>query len=442
MTFTRRRCLETLAALPTLGVTACRARKSPAEDRANGTAANATPAAALPPPGATATTTALPPVPAAVDPLAATFPELAAACPSWPLAEWPSPVEAAHALGEHVSVSSLWLKRDDRNAALYAGSKLRKLAYYLADARAHGAEEIVTLGALGSHQVVATAAHGRAAGFRVTALLASTPLDDEGRAHLLSAAAFGANLRLVSGIDEGLRLAARLAAYDPRTYVIPPGGSSPLGGLGFFRGGLELADDIRSSRLPMPGWIYLPLGTMGSATALALGLAAADLPIEVRAVRVANEGSSSRPIVDRLLDESLAWWAERDRTLARLARTSDLAARAKRSLVIVSTQLGRGYGRPTAAAHAAVEQARPHGLSLETTYTGKCFAALSAAAPELSRDGRPVVFWQTHNALPLPEAARSVEGGDDGSAERRALVARLPKQLRPLFAAKVRSSAR
>lgn len=348
-----------------------------------------------------------------------------------------------------MGVPTLWLKRDDQNARLYAGSKLRKLAYYLADAKARGADELITLGALGSHQVVATAAHGQAAGFRVTALLASTPLDEEGEAHLLAAAAFGATLRLVSGIDRGLQLAAELARKNPRAYVIPPGGSSPLGSLGFLRAALELVDDIRTRDLSMPAEVFVPLGTMGSATALAIGFALAfaaterEAPIRVMAVRVANETSSGRAQVDRLIDTTIAWWAARDASIGRLAEASALAQRAKKALVIVPNQLGAGYARPTSAGRRAVAIAQEHGLTLETTYTGKCFAALSAASSSLGTDERPVVFWQTHNALALPVAVPQRAGDDpiragEETDARRALIERLPRELRLRFSASKR----
>ena len=57
-------------------------------------------------------------------------------------------------------VGALWVKRDDRSSELYGGNKVRKLELLLGAARDAGKSRVVTLGAVGSHQVVATAIYG------------------------------------------------------------------------------------------------------------------------------------------------------------------------------------------------------------------------------------------------------------------------------------------
>ena len=58
-------------------------------------------------------------------------------------------------------------------------------------------------------------------------------------------------------------------------YVIPLGGSSPMGAMGYVNAGLELAAQIAAGEIPPPSRIYLALGTMGTAMGLLLGLKAA-----------------------------------------------------------------------------------------------------------------------------------------------------------------------
>jgi len=58
---------------------------------------------------------------------------------------------------------------------LYGGNKVRKLEYLLADARARGATRLVTIGAVGSHHVLATTLYGGREGFRVEAALVPQP---------------------------------------------------------------------------------------------------------------------------------------------------------------------------------------------------------------------------------------------------------------------------
>jgi hypothetical protein len=52
-----------------------------------------------------------------------------------------------------------------------------------------------------------------------------------------------------------------------------------------------------------------------------------------------------------------------------------------------------------------VASAEEAGLRLETTYTGKCFAALRARAEAGQLGGGPVLFWNTYNAVDVEVSA-------------------------------------
>jgi D-cysteine desulfhydrase len=74
-------------------------------------------------------------------------------------------------------------------------------------------------------------------------------------------------------------------------------------------------------------------------------------------------------------------------------------------LELIGEHVGPGYGAATPEAQAAVTSAEEAGLRLETTYTGKCFAALRARA-EAGRLGTgPVLFWNTYNAVDVEASA-------------------------------------
>src|SRR5438552_1916814 len=73
-----------------------------------------------------------------------------------------------YALPEGVS---LWCKRDNETSPLYGGNKVRKLEHVLEEARHRGVGRIVTIGAVGSHHVLATTLYGRRAGFEVEGIL-------------------------------------------------------------------------------------------------------------------------------------------------------------------------------------------------------------------------------------------------------------------------------
>ncbi|HEX5832088.1 MAG TPA: hypothetical protein VFY16_13990, partial [Gemmatimonadaceae bacterium] len=62
----------------------------------------------------------------------------------------------------------LWLKRDDRNAPVLAGNKVRALEWLLGDVRA--GDLVLTVGGVGSTHVLSTAVHAARLGARTVAL--------------------------------------------------------------------------------------------------------------------------------------------------------------------------------------------------------------------------------------------------------------------------------
>ena len=69
-------------------------------------------------------------------------------------------------------------------------------------------------------------------------------------------------------------------------YLIPTGGSSPVGAVGFVNAGFELKGAIDAGHLGEPKTVFVPLGTMGTAAGLLLGLRAAGLSTRLVGVRV------------------------------------------------------------------------------------------------------------------------------------------------------------
>jgi hypothetical protein len=75
-----------------------------------------------------------------------------------------------------------------------------------------------------------------------------------------------------------------------------------------------------------------------------------------------------------------------------------------RDFDFVRSQRGPGYGAATPAAREAVAAAAACGLILETTYTGKCLAAVFERARAGSLRG-PALFWNSFNAVDLEKHA-------------------------------------
>lgn len=327
------------------------------------------------------------------------------------LGTWPTPLAPAPGLGADLGHGNLWLKDDSRAAPGYGGNKVRKLEYLLAAARARASDAVVTFGAAGSNHVLATAVHARGLGLHCHAVLTDQPVTpwvaDTLRWHRL----LGSSLHPATGFADSAAIAARLHAAHPRgpdaLYDIPWGGSAPLGTLGFVAAGLELADQCRTLGLPAPQAVYLPLGTMGSAVGLALGLRLAGCRTRVVGVQVVPPVVANEAAVATLLQATQALL-----TALAPAAAAALAGDAGAGIELRGDCLGEGYALPTPASQRAVRQAAEHGLALETTYSGKALAALAADAGRYDRTPGPVIFWITANGQPKPPGLAAVPATD------------------------------
>ncbi len=297
----------------------------------------------------------------------------------------------SHAVGREVFV-----KHDNATHPRYGGNKVRKLEYLLADARSKGATDLVTIGAAGSHHVLATTVHGRAAGFRVEAVLAPQQGSPHALMNLRADIAQGAELFPVGrGWEIPGRIATRMAtlrAQGRAPYLIPPGGSTPLGACGYIDAAGELRQQLSTVGIRGFDVMVCALGSGGTLAGLLAGARVHSLAGEVLGVRVTEPWMSTRTLV--------AWMANRAVHLAAPSIADKYPPFASAHVHLVTDQLGEGYARPTDAARAAQELFARDDVSLDLTYTAKAAAGLLARA---RRDppGQRYLYWNTLSSAPL-----------------------------------------
>lgn len=334
------------------------------------------------------------------------FPVAASAIPHLDLGRFPTPIEV-HAGSElGLDCAQLLIKRDDLSAEPYGGNKIRKLEFLLAAARASGASGVITFGVAGSNHALATSICARACGLQSHSLLTRQANASYVRRNLLAGMWSGANLLACESEAAALSLSQRLVeqagARGDALYVIAGGGSSPVGCLGFVNAGFELAAQLQSSHIEAPELIYLPLGTVGTAAGLQLGLRLAGLRSRLVPVRVVREDIGSPARFRSLLRAT--------GELLGQACGIELSADLDEVPSIRQEFIGPGYARFSPEAIAAMNQAKQClGLSLDPTYTGKAFAALLADLDTGTLRGRRVMFWNTYNSRPLPDAALAAD---------------------------------
>jgi D-cysteine desulfhydrase len=313
-----------------------------------------------------------------------------------PLARYPTPLELIEVAGR-----SLLVKRDDVCADGYAGNKVRKLEFLLAEAQARGARRVITAGATGSHHALATAWHARRLGLEASVVLFPQRLTDHVRDVLLMLAGTGAELRWTRRM-EAVPLAlwwARQRHQRDRAVAIPPGGSNASGAVGYVNAALELVGQIEEGRLPGPSRIHVAAGTLGTVAGLAVGLAWAGVRLPIIATRITAAVVTNQRVLQRLVRQTIA----RLRAGGAAGLPDDHAATGL--VELRHDQIGAGYGHATPAGDRAQALFQAAGLHLDATYTAKAAAGLLEA-----REGVPL-FWHTLSAvepLELREPGRAV----------------------------------
>jgi D-cysteine desulfhydrase len=182
------------------------------------------------------------------------------------------------------------------------------------------------------------------------------------------------------------------------TYFLPAGGSSPLGVLGFVNAALELKSQIDNGEMPKPNYLFVTCGTLGTMAGLLLGIKLADLDINVIGVRVVdtfvslyNGTFSFANAVLKLAKKTLKYLQKRDLAVPNV-KLGD-------SPTILHDFYGGGYGRVTPEGVEAIKLVKEHeNITLDTTYTGKTFAALLHFIKEKGIKDEPLLFWNTYNS--------------------------------------------
>lgn len=285
----------------------------------------------------------------------------------------------------------IYCKRDDTTSLALGGNKVRKLEYLVAEALAAGADTLVTAGAIQSNHVRQTAAVAAQRGLDCVALL-ENPLGttDPGYLHggnRLLLELFGAQIRSVAALDDPLNQleaeAERLRQQGRTPRVIPIGGSSALGALGYVRAGLELAGQLDALDL-QPAAVILASGSAGTQAGLDLAFHHLRPGMPVIGITVSRTQAEQLPKV-ALLRQQLA-------ELLEVTAPEDPP-------VLRDGYFGPRYGEPNPGTLAAIRcLGRLEGLVLDPVYTGKAMAGLLDLVTTDALPPGPVVFLHTGGA--------------------------------------------
>ena len=310
--------------------------------------------------------------------------------PRFPLAHLPTPVDELRNLRAALPDSPrLLIKRDDQTGLATGGNKTRKLEFLIAAALDEEADTVITVGGAQSNHARQTAAAAAQAGLNcVLVLSGDAPPRAAWDGNLLLDDLLGAEIVWAGDRpreDVVAETVARLQAAGRRPYVIPTGGSVPLGATGYVAAVEELITQLDAGD-DIIDRIVVVAGSGGTHAGVLVGLKALGLAIPV-------EGMNNFAVPDV---------AATVRALA--AETADFLGL---DLTFMDDDFRfhaaagpHDYGTITPAEREAIRLlARTEGIILDPIYTARAFAQMLAMIRARAfAPTETIVFWHTGGA--------------------------------------------
>jgi 1-aminocyclopropane-1-carboxylate deaminase/D-cysteine desulfhydrase-like pyridoxal-dependent ACC family enzyme len=318
-----------------------------------------------------------------------------AALPAEPLFAPPSPLDEAKRLRAALGPNAprIFVKRDDAIPFGFGGNKIRKLSLVAVEARARGADTLITVGGVQSNHMRATASTAARLGMQCVLIANGSP-PPVPRANALLDALLGAEIQYVASREQRATtmqtLASRMRVDGRKPFEIPLGASTPVGAAAFVRAIGEL-----KSQLPagvVPDAIIHATSSGGTQAGLTAGCALHGVSTRVVGVSADDPASAIEATVRGVIDG-----------LGTLAGVDGPALARSVHVTVDDTFVGDGYGIATPASREAQSlAAHTEALFVDHTYTAKALAALIAYV----RAGRfraehTIVFWHTGGQVGL-----------------------------------------
>lgn len=283
------------------------------------------------------------------------------------MATLPTPLEEALGLTRLLGGPKILFKRDDNNGFALGGNKARKLEFLIADAIEKGADTIITTGGLQSNHARLTAAAARRFGMRPILVLRGDP-SAEYDGNLLLDYLLGAEIRTISRdvrdvmpIMEDIAEEVRDSGGEP--YVIPTGGSNPIGAIAYSNAMLEIISQAVQMCAKVDHVVFSS-GSGGTQGGLLFG--AKSLNFQGRVLGI-SDGASRDPLVHRVVEIANG--------CARLI-DSHVSVSLK-DVDFLDQYAGKGYGVLQKEVVDAIRTvAEAEGILLDPVYTGKAMWGL------------------------------------------------------------------
>ncbi len=309
--------------------------------------------------------------------------------PTIKLASFPTPLDKAQRLADKIGLSKLFIKRDDLTGLAGGGNKARKLEYDFAEIVNGGYDVVLTAGGIQSNHARMTASAARKLGLDIKLVLGG-PDFEIAKGNVLLDVLFKAEIRYLVDDDANSSLENEMQKWaneflieGRKPFVIPIGGSSALGSLGYVKAMEELSGQLENDNVQ----IIVGVGSCGTFAGTILGAKLFLPKARVIGISVSRTSETIRERTAELIQES--------------AELINFKIGDQISIECYDDYHNE-YGIITEAGKLAINvTANLEGILLDPIYTGKVMAGLIDLAKKNIIDKNiPVVFIHT-GGLPI-----------------------------------------
>jgi D-cysteine desulfhydrase len=308
----------------------------------------------------------------------------------------PTPIDYMENLSKDLGID-FYLKRDDLTRLGVGGNKLRKLEYLLYDAKKQGATMLITEGGAQTNHGRLTAAVAAKYGLKC-AIVTTDPFPGEVSANLLLDGIMGCDVYMVPAAEAGdgdgnaryramEEIAKKYEDMGEKVYLIPTGGSTDIGMLGYYECALEISEQIKSMSLENVR-VVVTVGSLGTYMGFFAAQKNENLPFELTGISIA-------PFPNGVKNDALDFYRS-------CKDFFGLSYEAGLEDFDIKTEYDRGaYNNPVKCVRDAIYlMGRSQGIILDPCYTGKTFAAILDMLKEKKIDKGETVLMIHTGGLP------------------------------------------
>lgn len=305
--------------------------------------------------------------------------------------EGKTPIEKLSRLSAELGGPTIYMKRDDLLGLAGGGNKTRKLEFLVAEALQQGADTLITCGAVQSNHCRLTLAAAVKEGLKCRLVLEERVVGsyhpEAGGNNFLFRLLGVEKVTVVTGGTDMTaamaQVAEEVASQGRKAYVIPGGGSTPLGATGYVACAQEILAQTFDLGLNIDR-VICASGSAGTHAGLVTGFYGNNSQIPVMGMNVSRSKDEQEQLVYELVKE----------TAAHVGILADIPALAVRCY---DEYVGPGYSLPTAEMAEAVRMmAGLEGILMDPVYTGKAMAGcIDLVRKGVLKKGENILFVHT-----------------------------------------------